>query len=125
MDQIVSFLSLQLGLTRDNSLILIGAIIGFLFGIILKRRPKRTSANQVDPALGNFSSSISKMSSITSGAITVNGNTVPLDTEQWNEIKDMLRNKDKIAAIKKIREILQLDLASAKALAEMLEAQIL
>ena len=120
MDSLIQLLTSQFGLSHDNALLVIGFIAGVIVCAFLKKSSANTEKSRTPPP-----SMITKMplkiNASSHGTISFEGKTFELDGAALNEIQALLQKNDKIQAIKKIREVLSIDLKDAKNLAEALE----
>ncbi len=127
MDEIALQFSGLLGITKESSYLIIGVVLGFILGRVL--RPRGTGVNfaqafdakNLAQSEGQSRFSQAVRASSTSGSVSANGQTFNLEPQVLGELRDLIQGGNKIEAIKKLREATGLGLAESKQIVEALE----
>lgn len=116
-----------LGMPKTYAFLLFGIVAGFLIGFLMGRwrRPPQETVGLADGTERLTLPESEAQAAVPPGiSLVVNGRTVEVPSAAMAEIQDLIRTKQKIEAIKALREATGLGLAEAKAVMESLEKVI-
>ena len=116
MEELIQQIASSLGLTATSSALLVGAIGGFLLRSAFKSRSDGEPFNPPSVELQR-----SMVPPISGGMHQAQANALELTSQQIAEVKELLRQGNKIEAIKHFRQITGTGLAEAKSAVEALE----